>query len=64
MTLHNFEQYVERKILDRGFDYYEQDLVEEVEQLENGYFSAVILGSEEYVVNVRLAGNQTIIESD
>ncbi|MEN0045954.1 MAG: hypothetical protein AAF806_02735 [Bacteroidota bacterium] len=63
MTLHNFENYVERKILDRGFDYYENDCVEEVEQLEKGYFSAVVLGSEEYTVTVRLAGNQKIIES-
>lgn len=63
MTLHDFENYVERKILDRGFDYYEQDAVEEVEQLEKGYFSAVVLGSEEYTVNVRLAGKQHIIES-
>ncbi|MEM8526307.1 MAG: hypothetical protein AAGG68_16820 [Bacteroidota bacterium] len=64
MTLHNFEKYVERKILDRGYDYYAGEMVEEVEQLETGYFSAVVLGSDEYTVNVRLAGNQTIIESE
>jgi len=64
MTLHDFEKQVEKKILDRGFEYYENDLVEEMEQLENGYFSAVVLGSEEYTVNVRLAGKQVIIESE
>ena len=63
MTLHDFENYVERKILDRGFDYYEQDSVEELEQLETGYSSAVVLGSKEYTVNVRLTGKQKIIES-
>ena len=49
-----FEVDIERKILDRGFDYYENDNVYELENLGNGEFQAVVQGSEEYEVFIKI----------
>ncbi len=62
MTLHDFETHIERKILDRGFDYYEQDQVIRVEQFEKGEFSAKVRGSEQYGVYLQLGPGQRVID--
>lgn len=62
LTLHNFEDYIEAKIIDRGFEYYEYDQVLEVEQLTKGHFSALVQGTEEYEVNIELAHSQIIFD--
>ena len=49
-----FESSVEKKILDRGFEYYEQKYVEEVDALGNGEFSAVVEGTDDYDVFVKI----------
>lgn len=49
-----FELNIDRKILDRGFDYYENDSVDEVENLGNGEFQAIVQGSEEYEVFIKI----------
>lgn len=62
MNLNNFETLVESKICDRGFDYYENDCVLEIEQVEKGEFSATVEGSEEYMVFVKLDKNLNILD--
>ena len=54
MNFPAFEIDIDRKILDRGFDYYENDNVDEVENLGNGEFQAVVQGSEEYEVFIKI----------
>jgi uncharacterized Zn finger protein len=56
-----FESSIDKKILDRGFDYYEQKNVEEVEVLSNGEFSAIVQGTEEYDVFVKIE-NENVTE--
>jgi uncharacterized Zn finger protein len=63
MTIDNFEKSIEPKILERGFEYYEQDYVERVEQIETGEFHAEVQGSELYEVYVRFDGRE-LIESE
>ena len=50
----NFESNIEKKILNRGFDYYEQKNVEDVDVLGNGEFSAVVEGTDDYEVFVKI----------
>lgn len=54
MNIKNFEKFVEKKILDRGQDYYEQELVGDVEHIAQNEFRAIVQGSEEYSVYLRL----------
>lgn len=53
-----FENSIEKKILDRGFDYYEQEHVEDVEALGNGEFSAIVEGSEDYDVFIKIENDK------
>ena len=62
MNLRNFEITVEPKIGDRGFSYYENDAVTEVEQVEKGEFTATVEGSEEYTVFIKLDEHQFVID--
>ncbi len=57
----SFESSIEKKILDRGFDYYEQKYVEDVDILSKGEFSALVQGTDEYEVFVKIA-NDTVTE--
>lgn len=61
MHIKRFEEYVSQKILDRGFYYYEQDLVTELEQIEQGVFQAVVWGSTTYDVYVKI-NQESIVE--
>lgn len=54
----NFEGDIPKKLISRGFDYYEQDQVEEVEVLDDGEFSAIVQGTEEYEVYIKLGKNK------
>ncbi|MEM9846327.1 MAG: SWIM zinc finger family protein [Bacteroidota bacterium] len=64
MTIHNFESYVEPKILERGSSYYYGGAVEVLEQLEAGEFSASVEGQQDdYEVFVKLDSAQNIVES-
>lgn len=62
ININNFEDHVESKILDRGFDYYENDQVEEVDQVDQGEFSALVCGNDDYEVYVRLDSLYNIVE--
>ncbi len=56
LTLDNFEQSVESKIVERGLDYFKDGDVARLEKVGDGEFSAVVLGSDRYEVFVRLDG--------
>lgn len=56
-----FENNIERKILDRGFDYYEQEHIEYVEAVGNGEFSAEVEGTETYDVFIKIE-NDSVVE--
>ena len=62
MNLNNFEERIERKIIDRGFSYYENDYVEDFEQVDKGEFTAIVEGSESYSIFINLDKNLEIID--
>jgi uncharacterized Zn finger protein len=63
MNFPAFETQIERKILDRGFDYYENNNVIDVENLGNGEFSAIVEGSENYEVFVEISKGKVVEHS-
>jgi uncharacterized Zn finger protein len=63
MNFPAFETEIERKILDRGFDYYENNNVIDVENLGNGEFSAVVEGSEDYEVFIEISKGKVVEHS-
>jgi len=62
MSINDFERLIEAKIIDRGFHYYEQDQVEDLEQTDRGEFSAAVVGSERYSVYIRFNPQFDIVE--
>ncbi len=54
MNLKNFQQTVEPQITNRGFHYYEDGAIEDIEQVEKGIFVATVQGSEEYSVTLKI----------
>jgi uncharacterized Zn finger protein len=57
MNLNNFESYIDRIILLRGYDYYENDYVNFVKETENNVYVAEVEGTETYTVDVKLDDN-------
>ena len=62
MHLKSFEQHIERKILERGLSYYENGLIDEVEQVGDNEYSAAAYGSEEYSVFIKMDDVENIVE--
>ena len=60
MNLKNFEKTVEPQIVNRGFHYFENEAIAEIEQVEKGEFCATVIGSEDYAVFVKIDDNLTI----
>jgi len=56
LTLDNFEQSVESKIVERGLNYFKSGDIARLEKVGDGEFSAVVLGSDRYEVFVKLDG--------
>lgn len=54
MNLKNFQQTVEPQIANRGYHYYEDGYIEEIEQVEKGEFVATVQGTEEYSITVKI----------
>ncbi len=50
MKLKSFETNVERKIVERGLDYYRSGDVKKLEKVGENEFSAIVFGSEKYSV--------------
>ena len=63
LTLDNFEQSVESKIVERGLNYFKSGDVARLEKVADGEFSALVLGSDRYEVFVKLDG-KTISEHE
>jgi uncharacterized Zn finger protein len=60
MTLTNFEGFVEAKIVERGYDYYKRGRIVKVEQVGDGEFSAIVSGSDDYEVFVKIDGERIV----
>lgn len=54
MNLKNFEKIIEPSIANKGFIYYENGHIIEVEQTEKGEFVASVRGSDKYSVTLKL----------
>jgi hypothetical protein len=63
MNLHNFESCVDKKIVARGYDYYENNYVTSVEETEKNVYVAEVEGSELYTVEVELNDQAEIVDS-
>ena len=61
MTLDDFKQMVEPKIVERGLDYYKDGYVSRLEKVGENEFSALVFGTRKYNVFVKLDG-RTIAE--
>lgn len=58
MTLDNFEQFVEPKIIGRGFEYFKDGEVVQLEKVGENEFSALVFGTEKYDIFVKLSGRE------
>lgn len=54
LTLENFEDHIPEKILDRGFDYFEQGYADEFTYCRNHYVQAQICGTRPYGVELQI----------
>ncbi len=63
ITLDNFEQSIESKIVQRGLNYFNDGDIARLEKVGDGEFSALVLGSDRYEVFVKLDG-KTVSEHD
>lgn len=64
MNLNDFESYIDKKILTRGFDYYENGKVTSVEEIDDNVYEAEVEGTELYTVEVALDGRANITNSE
>ncbi len=60
MKLKSFESDVERKIVERGLNYYRSGDVKKLEKVSENEFSAVVFGSEKYSIYVKINGDAII----
>ncbi len=56
MNLKSFESDVERKIVERGLDYYRSGDVKKLEKVGDNEFSAIVFGSDKYSIYIKLNG--------
>jgi hypothetical protein len=63
LNLVNFNQLIDKRILKRGLDYYEQGQVVSLETKDNKIYKARVEGSEVYRVEISLDKNGEMIES-
>lgn len=62
MNLNNFESYIDKKILARGYDYFENDCVSSIEEIDDNY-KAEVEGTDLYTVEVELDDKANIIDT-
>ncbi|HEX8577576.1 MAG TPA: SWIM zinc finger family protein [Flavobacterium sp.] len=60
MTLLNFENHVEPKILKRGAEYFQNGNIEFIEEIKKNFWVADVLGSDDYQIKIRLTGKNEI----
>lgn len=57
IPLHEFEQIIDQTILKRGLSYFKKDYVSELTEITVGEYEAIVLGSEEYTVQLEVKNN-------
>lgn len=63
LTLVNFENLIEPKIVERGYDYYKRGRVQKIEKVGENEFTAIAFGSDDYEIYVKIDGER-IVESE
>ncbi len=63
MNLNNFENYIDKKILARGYGYYENDRVFSIEEIGKNEYEAEVEGTDLYLVEVELDEENNIIDT-
>ncbi|WP_243290913.1 SWIM zinc finger family protein [Bacillus sp. FJAT-47783] len=63
MNLHNFEEYFDDVILNRGKDYIDQGHIEKIEEMAKNRYIVEVLGSEIYTVDVLLSDAGEIVDT-
>src|SRR5690606_8150019 len=63
MNLSNLKTYVPAKLYKRGLDYFEQDFVEQLAEVASNRWNAIVAGTRDYEVTVKLKGDGTIVSS-
>lgn len=61
IPLNQFELYVDETILKRGLSYFKNGYVSEPEEITQGIYEAIVTGSDEYTVELKIK-NETVIE--
>lgn len=57
MNIENFQEYVPKDILKRGKEYFDNQFVDDLEEYDDGGWSAVVLGSDVYFVEISISGS-------
>ena len=63
IPLNEFEQLFDSAILQRGYKYFKNGMVDGLEEINNGEYEAIVEGSESYTVRLKLE-NSTVTEHD
>ena len=58
MTLQTFEQHLNDGQLEKGLNYFENGYISELEEWETGKWIAIVSGSEDYHVKIKLKKNE------
>lgn len=60
MTLDDFKNFVEPKIVERGLDYFENGYISKVEKVGENEFSAIAYGNDRYNIYIKLDGRKIV----
>ena len=57
ISLDNFEEVIDTRILEKGFEYYKNDAILTIEQIDKGIWEAIVSGNENYEVAIYFQDN-------
>lgn len=60
MTILDFEQNIDTRLLERGLQYYQEGNILTTEQIDQGFWEAIVTGSEDYHVTIKLHGEEIV----
>ena len=60
MTINNFEQNIDTRILERGLQYYQEGNILTIEQIEENLWEATVAGTEDYEVTIEVFDKKII----
>ena len=60
MTINNFEEIIDTHLLERGLQYYQEGNILTIEQVDKGFWEAIVSGTENYQVSIILSEDQII----